>query len=181
VVYEELERTTDTTRREPGMRAGFRRTGRYRTVRAPIYDRFTPTVTRPVPWGYALGAADTSAVNLLRLHGIVVEKMGEAWRGDAGPQFETDSTKFAAQEFERRREVTLVGRWVPGQTVMLVPGTWIVRTAQPLGVLAMYLLEPESDDGIVQWNIGGRANKAEDTAPVIRLARPLPVRIVPAR
>jgi hypothetical protein len=30
--------------------------------------------------------------------------------------------------------------------------TLIVRTAQPLGLLAMYLLEPESDDGLVTWN-----------------------------
>ncbi|HYV29292.1 MAG TPA: hypothetical protein VFA77_17285 [Candidatus Eisenbacteria bacterium] len=25
-------------------------------------------------------------------------------------------------------------------------------TAQPLGILAAYLLEPESDDGLVTWN-----------------------------
>jgi hypothetical protein len=31
-------------------------------------------------------------------------------------------------------------------------GTAIVRTAQPLGLLAAYLLEPESDDGLVNWN-----------------------------
>jgi hypothetical protein len=31
-------------------------------------------------------------------------------------------------------------------------GTVIVRTAQPLGRLVFYLLEPESDDGLGTWN-----------------------------
>ena len=31
-------------------------------------------------------------------------------------------------------------------------GTLIVRTAQPLGTLAAYLLEPETDDGLLYWN-----------------------------
>ena len=31
-------------------------------------------------------------------------------------------------------------------------GSIVVRTAQPLGRLVCYLLEPESDDGLVNWN-----------------------------
>ena len=31
-------------------------------------------------------------------------------------------------------------------------GSWLVRTGQPLGTLAVYLLEPESDDGLATWN-----------------------------
>jgi hypothetical protein len=58
--------------------------------------------------------------------------------------------------------------------VTLPAGTWIVRVAQPLGVLAMYLLEPESDDGIVAWDIGLRSAGSPGTAPVVRLERRLP-------
>ena len=29
---------------------------------------------------------------------------------------------------------------------------YVVRAAQPLGILALYLLEPQSDDGLVTWN-----------------------------
>ncbi|HEX7120973.1 MAG TPA: hypothetical protein VF178_01295, partial [Gemmatimonadaceae bacterium] len=61
------------------------------------------------------------------------------------------------------------------RTVSLPAGTWIVRTAQPLGVLAMYLLEPESDDGLVTWDVGGRSAGANGTAPVIRLERAIPL------
>ncbi len=186
VVYEDLEPSSDTTNREIGVRRGMRRTGRYHTLRIPIYDRFTPTVTRPAPWGYALAPGDTSAVNLLRLHGIAVERTGRPWSGDAGPQFRVDSTITDPRPFEPqaaipRLEVRLVGRWESGQPVTLAPGTWIVRVAQPLGVLAMYLLEPESDDGIVAWDIGGRSKGGPGTAPVVRLAQPVPVRLAPAR
>jgi hypothetical protein len=42
-----------------------------------------------------------------------------------------------------------------------------------LGILAAYLLEPESDDGIVAWDIAGRSSGAAGSAPVIRLATEL--------
>jgi hypothetical protein len=35
-----------------------------------IFDRFTPTLTRPAPWGYALAPTDTSAINLARSPGL---------------------------------------------------------------------------------------------------------------
>ncbi len=31
-------------------------------------------------------------------------------------------------------------------------GTYLVKTAQPLGNLAACLFEPQSDDGLVKWN-----------------------------
>ena len=34
----------------------------------------------------------------------------------------------------------------------LKKGSIIVRSAQPLANVAIYLLEPESDDGMVNWN-----------------------------
>ena len=38
------------------------------------------------------------------------------------------------------------------ETREFAEGTHIVSTAQPLGTLAVYLLEPESEDGLVAWN-----------------------------
>jgi hypothetical protein len=48
-------------------------------------------------------------------------------------------------------------------------GTIIVRTAQPLGILACYLLEPESDDGLVDWNFFDQYLEAGKTFPVYKL------------
>ncbi len=179
VRYEVVERTGDTVRYEAGLPRGVRRTGVYRTAPMAIYDRFDATVTRPAPWGYAIAPDDTSAVNLLRAHGIVLERLTSAWSGDAGTQFRVDSAAVAERPFQQHREVRLAGQWVDGQRVELAAGTWIVRPAQPLGVLVMYLLEPESDDGIVDWDVGGRRAGGNGTAPVVRLARPVPTRPAP--
>ena len=49
----------------------------------------------------------------------------------------------------------------------LPAGTRIVRLAQPLGLLAAYLLEPESDDGLTDWNF---------MDPWLEVGKPAPVR-----
>ena len=175
VSYEEIERLGDSTRYEAGMPLGARRTGRFKSAPMQMFTRFTPTLTRPAPWGYAIAATDTTAFNLARLHGFEISRLSAEWRGDAGPQFVVDSTVIAPQAFEGHRMVRLVGRWEPGRPVTLAAGTWIVRVGQPLGVLAMYLLEPESDDGIVAWDVGDRSSGANGSAPVIRLASQPPV------
>jgi hypothetical protein len=41
-------------------------------------------------------------------------------------------------------------------------------------VLAVYLLEPQSDDGIVAWDVGNRSAGGPGTAPIIRLDRAIP-------
>jgi hypothetical protein len=175
VSYEEIERMGDSTRYEAGMPLGARRTGRFKSATMQIFDRFTPTLTRPAPWGYAIAATDSTAFNLARLHGLEIARLSAEWRGDAGPQFVVDSTVIAPQAFEGHRLVRLVGRWETGRPVTLPAGTYIVRVGQPLGVLGMYLLEPESDDGIVAWDVGDRSSGANGSAPVIRLASQPPV------
>jgi hypothetical protein len=181
VSYEEIERTGDSTRYEAGMPLGARRTGRFRSAPMQIFDRFTPTLTRPAPWGYAIAPTDTAALYLARLHGLQIARLNAEWRGDAGPQFVVDSTVIAPQAFEGHRLVRLVGRWEPGRPVTLAGGTYIVRVGQPLGVVAMYLLEPESDDGLVAWDVGGRSSGAAGTAPIIRLASELRSAMMPLR
>ena len=181
VSYEEIERMGDSTRYEAGMPLGARRTGRFRTATMQTFTRFTPTLTRPAPWGYAIAATDTAAVNLARLHGLEVSRLSAGWRGDAGPQFVVDSTVIAPNPFEGHRLVRLVGRWEAGAPVALAAGSYVVRVAQPSGVLAMYLLEPESDDGLVAWDVAGRSSGAAGTAPVIRLATAPSVAMTPVR
>jgi len=106
-------------------------------------------------------------------------RLSAEWRGDAGPQFVVDSTVIAPNEFEGHRLVRLVGRWESGTPVTLAAGSYVVRVAQPSGVLAMYLLEPESDDGLVAWDVAGRSSGAAGTAPVIRLATAPSVALTP--
>lgn len=168
VIHEILEQTADSTITEPGVRRSMRRTGQFVTTRMPVADRFTPTLSRQTPFGYAVSSQDTSALRVLSLHGIRMFRTTSDWSGDAVEQFTIDSTIIAPRPFQNRREIRLEGRWAPRPHVALPAGTIIVPVGQPLGVLVMYLLEPESDDGLVTWDVGGRSTRAAETV-VMRL------------
>jgi hypothetical protein len=172
VIVETLEATGDSVRTEPGVRRGMRRTGNYRRVRMPVYDRFTATLTTSIGWGYALGGADTSAVAVLRLHGVNVERVGTACSAP-GESFAADSAIVEPRPFQNRRGVRVEGRWQRSDA-RLDPGTYVVRSGQPLGVLATYLLDPRSDDGLVTWNIGERVADGRLTLAPTRLLSALP-------
>jgi hypothetical protein len=47
-------------------------------------------------------------------------------------------------------------------------GDYLVSVAQPLGRLAAYLLEPQSDDGLVTWDLYGDISVGE-SLPVLRI------------
>ena len=151
VIREAVEATGDSTVHEPGMRRGYRRTGRFTPVRMPVFASFTSALDRIPPAAYVMPARDTPAVRLLRLHGIRVDRSDSAWsaRGEA---FTIDSVIKATRLFQGRRETRLQGKWE--RALQAFPaGSFIVSTAQPLGTLVVYLLEPESEDGLVTWNV----------------------------
>ncbi|HEX6053650.1 MAG TPA: M14 family metallopeptidase [Gemmatimonadaceae bacterium] len=172
VIVEDLVSTGDTTRTEPGVRRGMRRTGNFRRVRMPIYDRFVPTLTTAPAWGFAVSGTDTSAVRVLGLHGVSVQRVTAPCTVSA-ETFASDSVIVSPSAFQGRREVRVTGRWQRADA-RLESGTYVVALAQPLGVVTTYLLDPRSDDGLVAWNVGNRvANGRLELAPT-RLAAPLP-------
>jgi hypothetical protein len=172
VIVENLERTGDTVRTEPGVRRGTRRVGSYRRVRMPVYDRFTATMTTPTAWGYALAATDTTGVRLLVAHGVALERTHAACAVTV-ESFATDSVIVSPTSFQNRRNVRVEGRWQRTDT-QLDTGTYVVRLAQPRAVLATYMIDPRSDDGLVAWNIGDRVASGQLRAIPLRLTTPLP-------
>jgi hypothetical protein len=114
------------------------------------YGTFGPSETERVPSAYVIPDGHKAAVELLGAHGIVMEPL----RGSASmalEEFQIDSNTQAANAFQNHRERTLTGKWV--ESSQKVPeGSLIVRMNQRLARLAFYLLEPRSDDGLVDWN-----------------------------
>jgi hypothetical protein len=173
VISEVVERTGDSTRTEVGVPMGRRRTGRFLTVTMPVFDRFNPTLAVPRPTRYVLAPADTAAVRVLRDHGIAVTGVSQSsGAADAmagqGYVFVIDSTVVAVRPFQGHREMRLTGTW-RRESRRLMPGSFIVDTAQPLGQLAIYLIEPQSDDGLVTWNYFDRQLQPGGTYPVFRI------------
>ena len=138
----------------------------------PVFDRFKPTLQVPVPERYVLGASDTAAVRVLRSHGIVVNVATNAFAGTDlvgnGFVFMIDSAVVAQRPFQGHREMRLTGKW-RGETRKIERGSFVVETSQPLGLLAVYLLEPQSDDGLVTWNYFDSALRPGGLYPVFKV------------
>jgi hypothetical protein len=173
VIAEVMERTGDSTRTQPGVPKGRRRTGRFMTVRMPVFERFKPTLTVKRPTAYIIPATDTQVVRVLRDHGITVDR-NDRESPSRLDVFRIDSTVTSTRPFQGHREMRLVGRW-ESQTATIPAGSYIVSTSQPLGLLAVYLLEPQSDDGLVTWNYFDRELRAGGTYPVLRIPSPSPL------
>jgi hypothetical protein len=81
--------------------------------------------------------------------------------------------KRAQRKYEGHQLVTLeVTPRVETRTIKA--GTPIVRTGQPLGTLAAYLLEPQSEDGFCTWNFLDDELAVGKDIPVLRLPKPIP-------
>ena len=148
---EEVLRTGDSTRTEPGLRPGLRRTGKVRTQKIPIYDRFDPALEQSLPYAWIIPEAQASLLEQLRRHGVIVEQL-TAPAVVRAEQFMIDSVVKESRPFQGHQEVRLEGRWAPADTMSVSTSAYVVRAAQPLGILALYLLEPQSDDGLANWN-----------------------------
>ena len=112
------------------------------------------------------------AIDRLAAHGVRMSTLVEPLTIQA-EAFAISSSTQAEHEFQQHRERTLAGRWEP-RTEELPAGAFVVPTAQPLGRLAFYLLDPRSDDGLVAWNILDESLEGTARYPILRGAGPLP-------
>ena len=151
VIEEPLEKT-DQPPTEPGVRRGWKRSGKFITTKMPVRDRFDATRTAKMPWGWVItpAAADTIGA-MLRLHGIRVERTTDAHVFADAQCFVVDTTVASPRAFQGHRETRFEGRWLD-KALEAPAGALIISARQPLGVLAQTLLDPTSDDGFGTWN-----------------------------
>jgi hypothetical protein len=114
------------------------------------YGTFTGAELGVVPAGYVLLETSPQVMANLDAHGVqygVVDAPADM----AVERFRIDSTTVAPHEFQGHRERTVHGAWEPSR--MTVPaGAVLIDMRQPLARLIFTLLEPRSDDGLVNWN-----------------------------
>ena len=147
------------------------RTGVYRTIRMPVYDRFVPARREAFAAAYLIPPHLAEVVTLLRRHGVAVERLTGGWQGTA-ERFMIDSLTVGPL-FEGHRTVQLEGQWGTASGFTAIPGWFLVRTDQRLGILAAYLLEPASEDGIATWNFLDRELQARAPYPIVRSPAPV--------
>ena len=150
-----------------------RRTGVFKTIRMPVFDRFAATAVVARPAGYLLPPQHHYLVELLRAEGVVVARLGASWRGTV-EGFTVDSLEVAPFVFEGHRTVSVTGHWSPREAE-LDAGWYYVSTDQRLGVFAAYVLEPGSEDGYATWNYLDRDLRQKQEAPILRVRQSLRV------
>ncbi|HAY35855.1 MAG TPA: hypothetical protein DCY57_02580 [Bacteroidetes bacterium] len=116
----------------------------------PEWGAFEPTETARAPAHYVVSASAASVVSAyLDTHGVIYSSIPEADEREL-EAFTIDSTTVSSREFQQIFERTLFGS-SSSKWVAVEEGSLIVSTSQPLGRLVFYLLEPRSDDGLVNW------------------------------
>jgi dipeptidyl aminopeptidase/acylaminoacyl peptidase len=148
-------------------------TSKARTYEVEHHNRFVPELTVPRPFAYLLPSAPAAAVEVLQRHGLEVQTLRE--------DVELDVEVYEVRHIERQEQAFQSHHLVSLQTTLRpaprrVPaGTAVVRTAQRLGALAVYLLEPQSEDGLCTWNFFDDSLSAGGEFAVWRLPRPAPL------
>lgn len=172
VLVQSLVRTGDTVRYEAGLPPGVKR-GDVRHVRIPIYDRFDSTLTQSLPYAWVIPAEQAPILDLLRRHGLFIERPARH-AAASGERFVIDSVIRAGRPFQGHNEARLVGRWERVDSLDIGPDAYVVRAGQPLAILALYLMEPQSDDGLVTWNVMDPWLQAGARYPIVRVLDRIP-------
>jgi hypothetical protein len=147
---------------------GFYRTGNIvRLDDVTYHAKFQPVVESTLPRGYVIPSAFTSVVENLKMHGIAVTQLARS-QTFTGEAYQVVGLGKSSRKFEGHLLNNVNGKFVSAKK-SFKKGDYLVDLAQPLGNLAFYLLEPESDDGLVTWNFfdaylekAGVANKPVD-------------------
>jgi dipeptidyl-peptidase 4 len=116
-----------------------------------IRKRPVPTLLRDRPWGYLLPPGAEAAVDLLRRHGIAVERLVDPAQIRVRRYTLAGVRHVAGVNGNVAALQVDVGAEVDGE-VEVPRGSFLVRTGQPLGRVVTHLLEPETGDGLVHWN-----------------------------
>jgi len=153
-----------------------KKTDKKRVFTLPYFADFNPTRAVQLPFAYLITYPSPEVREKLIQHGIVIEKLTEASILKV-ESFHIKEIKGAERLYQGHRLNSVKGEYITEQKEFLA-GTIFISTAQPLGSLAAYLLEPESDDGFLVWNFFDRYLVTQwwgkpKTYPVYKLLKPV--------
>lgn len=160
-----------------GRRARARPTETLRTYAdVPYLADWAPTRTVPWPNGYLITVHDQEVVEKLLQHGIAVERLTQPLTATVD-QFNLREVTGATRLNQGHYTTDVSGDYSTVEKEFPA-GTYYVTTAQSLGAVAVSLLEPESDDGLVYWNFFDRYlatqwSSAPQVYPVFKLRAPV--------
>jgi dipeptidyl-peptidase-4 len=141
-------------------------------------NHFEPRVVAPVPFGYYFPAELGSVADKLKEHGIQVSNISRREKIEADLFTVSKFSRSARPSYGDHYTVTVDGSF-SRKTVNVPAGSYFVDMRQPLAWLVFYMLEPQSDDGLLLWNyfdnylMGKGAETKPVEYPVYKLMRPI--------
>lgn len=133
----------------------------------PIFNDFVATEVVRRAEVYAVLPWAMEVVDRLIAHGIEVWYLQELTAVPGGDCYLVDAKTVSEREWEGRRRVELEVQSVPAGGTFR-EGTVFVRTDQPLGSLAAYLLEPRATGGLASWDVFGDTLRRGQIHPAMR-------------
>lgn len=146
-------------------------TDKHKDYQLDYVGRVAPVEFAELPYAYLIPPEHTAALETLQRHGVVVDELRE--------DVDLDTERLLVTSVETTGQpksatvTSVVGRW-DRETRRVPAGTVVVKTGQPLGALAAYLLEPRSEDGLTAWGqlpVGGERTHF----PALRLPKAVPL------
>ncbi len=144
-----------------------------------IYQGGTETtLATTIPDAYLIpakqGNGPSRVVELLQRHGIRVEELREDIELDIEAYRIEKITPIPPTGFFKHK-LTSLDTTPRKEARRFEAGTILVRTAQPLGRFAAFLLEPQAQDGLAAWNFFEPMLKDGGDFPVYRLPAHVPI------
>lgn len=156
----------DTLRHPYTSRPLYRRTSEVRIDSLYEYGRFEATENITAPRRYFVPPGMGEVVARLDAHGITLDTL-QAGERRIVEEFQVDSVRVAKEPYQNVRPRTFFGRYRQRERE-LAPGTVVVDVRQPLGRLAVLLLEPRSSDGFAHWGLVPHAADVSEPYPIRR-------------
>jgi murein tripeptide amidase MpaA len=135
-------------------RKSYKKSDRQKTVTIPYYIEYYASKSVKFPFAYLLTINDPEVIDLLKMHGVKSEKLIHDSLIEV-ERFDISGLNGVARLNQGHYTNTISGKYLKEQ-INFPAGTIVVRTAQPLANVAAYLLEPQSNDGMMTWNFFDR-------------------------
>lgn len=153
-----------------------RKTDRKRTYHVPYYCDFYPDRSIRIPFGYFIPAGENVIIEKLKQHGIVVEELIRPVTAHV-ETFHLKELKSNERLYQGHHLNSVKGEYKTSEQDF-PEGTVFVGLNQKLANVASYLLEPESDDGLLVWNFLDRHLVAQwrrtlQPVPIYRVIEPV--------
>lgn len=140
----------------PGVKGYWRykQSDRKVTMTVDFFADYYPTESLPMPYAYLLTLRDPKVIDLLRAHGIEMSRLQDTLTLEV-EKFSITALEGSKRLFQGHYTNKIEGDYEVVEKTF-APGDYVIRTGQRLRWLIAYLLEPQSDDGMVFWNFFDR-------------------------